>query len=449
MWMVVLLFFVVAVGIAEGLVRDPIAIWLARLYLGWWGLHLLVSSMDPLDMYPVSGFAYLVLLLHVGMFAAGFVAVDRRLEPLDVADGYGSLARGVQDQVARNRTVLVILVGFAFYLLWYYQRFLAALEAAGPAEARNLRYGLGAVFGTPIEILIYNGFAEALAVALVILIAYSLVLGTIRSWVVFWALVDVILFSSIGAGRTLIVQAAIFILVLAVLRNTLQPTATEEAGAGAPVAKRKSLLLFVVVPGALIAVFMVVLTFVRVVSLEAGLDAVRDPELVGLVGQALFDQVWIYAVGPFRALDHALGHPFVFGFHFGRLTFSAVDEMIGLPLRMIGVDYPIMNRDISAIVQDEAIFIGSGDFNALYTGVIRFYYDFGVPGVVVLSLVFGASLRLAVQWFQGYPSPVTLAVMLFLFGAAILCTQTWHLGSLGALVFLGGAYLLRRSAAPS
>ncbi len=451
MWLVVVVFFLVAACIAEGLVRDRIATWLIRLYLGWWALCLLASSLDPLDLYPVSDFTYSLLLLHVAMFAAGFIAVDRLQEPVVVPDGYRSLARVFHEQVEKSRTVLLVLGAFSLYLLWYYLRYKDALAAAGPGEARTLRYSLGAVFGNPLEYLVFSGIAEALSVALVIALAYSLVLGSIRTWVFLWALVDIYLFASIGAGRTVIVQAGMFIVVLAVLRDTLQPimpeeTRSEEEGHAVPVGRRKRLFLFLVAPALVMAVFMFYLTYSRFVSLDAGLDVLADGQVLTLVSQAFLEQIGIYVLGPFRALDYAVNQPFMFQLQFGRLTFAAIDEVIGLPMRILGFDYPIMNRELGAIIQDDQIFIGTSEFNALYTAVLRFYYDFGVPGVLGFSFLLGAVVRSSVQWFQTSPTPATLSVMLFLFGVAILSTQTWHLSTLAALVLLVGAYLAQRAA---
>jgi oligosaccharide repeat unit polymerase len=327
------------------------------------------------------------------------------------------------------------------------------LAVVGPGEARNLRYGIGAVFGNGFEMLLYNGLGEALAIALAVVLAYMLVLGSIRNWVFLWVLIDLYLFASIGAGRTLIVQGGIYIVVLAILRSTLQARdgVAGEGGVApaAPARPRKNLIVYVAVPAVVMTAFMVYLTFARIFSLEAGTDVLQDTDLLSLVGEAFLDNVGVYAVGPFRALDYALSHPSIVGFHFGRLTFAAVDEVIGVPLRLFGIDYPIMNREIATIIQDDVIFIGSTDFNALYTGVFRFYYDFGVPGVAVLSFLFGAVLRGSVQWFRESPSVVTLGTMLYLFGAAVLATQTWHLASTGALVFLAGAYLAQRAARAS
>ena len=102
-----------------------------------------------------------------------------------------------------------------------------------------------------------------------------------------------------------------------------------------------------------------------------------------------------------------------------------------------------MNHLVGEKTQD-VIFIGSGDFNALYTGVFRFYLDLGLAGVALFAFLLGASVRAALLWFQGAPSLATLTVLLFLFTTAILSTQTWSLASPSAVVLLGGAALFHR-----
>ena len=433
MWMAVAVSFTAAFVVSEWMVQDRIARTLIRLYLGWWFICLFASTLDPMDIYPVSPFAYFILLLNVGALTAGFIFAGRGTEPVVDPDTYRPLARSFDEEVVRSRGVLLVLVGFALYLLDYFLRFLVALAEVGPFEGRIIRFGVGPVFGSAPELLVYNTFAEGLAVALVVIVAYALVLGSVRNWVFFWALVDLALFAGIGAGRTMIVQAGVFIAVLAILRSTLQPRS-----------QRKSLLAYVVAPGLLLATVMFFLTLTRLFALETGLELLQDGDVLAVAGEALLDNVWNYSIGPFRALDYALSHPSLFGFQFGRLTFGAVDELIGYPLRMLGFDYRIMNHVVGTTTQD-VIFIGSSDFNALYTAVFRFYYDFGVPGVAVLSFLFGVVLRGAVLWFQATPSAATLSILLFLFSAAVLSMQTWHLASPGAVVFLAGAILFQRA----
>ncbi len=432
MWLVVTLFLALTIALSEWQVRDPMARTLLRLYLGWWGVCLVASTLDPMGIDPVSPFAYLLLLLNVGGFTTGFALAGRGVEPVVGSEAFRPLFRKFDHDLLVSRGVLVFLVASGLYLLRYAVRFIAAVVEAGPFEARNLRFGVGPVFGSAAELLIYNTFAEALAIGLVVLVAYVLVLGNARSWTFAAAVLDLVLFAIIGAGRTILVQAGVFVAVLAILRRSLQPGD-----------RHKSLLAWVVTPAVVGAGAMLLLTMFRLFSVETGLEILQDGDVLRVSAEALVENLWSYAIGPFRALDQAIQHPSRYGYQFGRLTFGAIDELVGYPLRMLGVNYKVMNNEIGLRLQD-VIEVGSGEFNALYTAVFRFYYDFGVPGVVVLSGLFGFLVRGAVLWFQSCPSPWTLGALLFLFGAALLSMQTWHLAGPGAFSFLVLAPVLRR-----
>jgi magnesium-transporting ATPase (P-type) len=234
MLFVVVIFFATVFCVSEWLVGDCVAIAVARLYLGWWALCLVASALNLLDIYPVSPFAYFLLLLNVAMFMAGFIAAGRGDDRAVERDALGPLARSFDQRVVANRAMLAVLIGLSVY----YVRYLEVLADVGPSEARNIRFSIGTIFGSAFEALMFNYFAEALAIVLVVIVAYSLVLGSIRNWVFFWALVDLYLFASIGAGRTLIVEAGVFVLFLAFVRSALRPRSREgeskdEPGAGA------------------------------------------------------------------------------------------------------------------------------------------------------------------------------------------------------------------------
>ena len=438
--------FAALFAVAEWLVADRTAAVLARVYLGWWGVHLLASSLDPLSMYPVSPFTYGVLLLNVALFTAGFIAVGHQREVEEGGATVVTLSRSL-DAVVRNRVVLAGLLAFFLYLFRYYLKYQEVLGDLGPAEARNIRFSIGPLFANALEVLVFNYLAEALATLLAVIVACSLVLGSIRTWGFLLAALNLVLFTGIGAGRTLIVQVAIFVLLLALVRNSLYAVPGEGAARpDRPVEApppRKNLLLYVGLPVLLMTAFMVYLTFARIFSLESGLAVAGNSQIVGAAAEAFLDNAQVYTVGPFRALDQAVQHPSVFGFQFGRLTFGALDEIVGYPFRLLGYDYPVVNHLVGEKTQD-VIFIGSGDFNALYTGVFRFYLDIGLAGVALFAFLLGASVRASLLWFQGSPSLATLTVLLFLFTTAILSTQTWYLASPSAVVLLGGATLLHR-----
>lgn len=442
---VVAVMFATLMVVAEFTIRDRFAATVARLYLGWWGLCLGASTLNLRGMHGVSDLTYLLLVLNAAMFLFGFIAAGHAARPVAV-EPLGALARSYRERVAGSRVTKYILVCFAMYLVLYYSRYARLLQELGPAEARGIRYNIGTLFGSALEALVFNYIAEAMAIGLVVIIAYALVLGSVRNWIFWLALTDLFLFASIGAGRTVIVLAGAFVVLLALTRGVLEARARAGNAVERPTrisSRRKSIVFTVLFPVAAMGVFMVYLTLSRLVALDRPHAILVDGEYALLGGEQLLEQIYGYSVGPFRALDHALSRPDLFGLHFGRLTLGAVDEMLGYIFRLFGFDYSIANDEFGLIVQ-QPIFIGSTDFNALYTAVARFYYDFGIAGVVVIPLLLGVAVRAAVRLFNTSPSVYTLGIALFLYGVALLSMQTWHLSSPAALVFLGGAAWLHR-----
>jgi len=166
-------------------------------------------------------------------------------------------------------------------------------------------------------------------------------------------------------------------------------------------------------------------------------------ELAQISGLLFLDQAQYYSTGAFRALDYAVAHPYLYGMHYGALTFGAFDEILGYAVISMGFHYNLLNEAIGGIL-DNNIWIGTNNFNALYTCVFRYYFDFGIAGVALFSLGLGAFFRRSVILFNEFPCVSTLSICLFLFGACFLSSQNWHLAGASALLFLINAFLFYR-----
>lgn len=428
-----LLFFLLIGILVRVVVRDRIAFTFISIYLGWWGLCLVVSSLDLLGMNPVSSFTYFLLLLNVSMFTAGYLWLGPApAEPEQVVD-YRPLAESFQRHLEQNRVIRGGLVLLLLYLAYYFIRYQALVSQLGPAEARNIRFYTAGGLGSTGELLLFNFIIEAVAIYLVIIVTYSIILGSVRNWIFVLSAVNFVLYASIGAGRTSMVQAGLFLVFLAIIRHVIQPDPGTQVEADTPV--RKKILPYLLVASTLLVSYSIYLTATRMFSEEITWD------VFAYAGEEFSKHVLSYSTGPFRALDYAIQHPSTYGYHFGRLTFGALDEVIGWPMRMLGVDYQIMNHFMGEITQ-QPIIIGNEELNALYTCVFKFYFDFGVIGVIVFPFLFGVGVRKAIALFDARPCFSTFSVMLFCLGVAFFSTQIWFIAAPASLVFLLIAYLL-------
>lgn len=109
-------------------------------------------------------------------------------------------------------------------------------------------------------------------------------------------------------------------------------------------------------------------------SLDVMLDAANT----------LFEHFIVYFVGSFRAFDYAVEHyDNLLGLNFGRMTLAGFDEIYALAFRSLGFNIMPFSNYWGEILA-EPIQVGNDVFfNALYTAVFNFYFDFGVLGSAV------------------------------------------------------------------
>jgi oligosaccharide repeat unit polymerase len=443
MGVIVFILFMGAFILARISVHDRISRITLNIYLGWWGMCLFVSTLDLFGIYSVSSFTYCLLLLNVFAFMIGFICAVRSYENSSAQVNYRMIFNSLNNELIKHKQIKLGLVFLFAYLFYYYRKFQTVLNVVSSSEARTLRFSAGELFHSVTEVLVYNLFVDAVAIFLITIVTSTLMLGRLRNWVFSLALVDLALYVSIGAGRTAVVEAGIFIALLASIRHVIQPPigptkAAGQAGNGlGEIPPRKNLLLFVALPVALLIAFSIYLTAFRT------FNTTLDLGLAKAAGMLFLDQAQYYSTGAFRALDYSLSHIYLYGFHYGALTFGFVDEIIGYIMKILGIKYTILNQTIGGIL-DQDIYIGTYNFNALYTCVFRYYFDFGIPGVVVFSFGLGALMRRAIVQFNKFPCFATLSIYLFLFGVCFLSSQNWYLASSSSIVFLLTALMLYR-----
>jgi len=423
-------------AVARLTVRTKVAAAILYVYLGWWAICILVSTLDPLGLEPVSLKTYILLLLNVTTFAVGYVAAGNRSTRL--RSDFGTLRDSYERSLQQSRLVQIMLALLFAYLLYYYLRYRMFLEALGPAEARNIRFDAGTVFPSASALVLYNYVVGTMTYLLQVVVAFCVVYGYMSTLTFWMSLADLVLIAALGAGRTSIVGAVLFLSMTAIIRALARPAPTHTKAPLAPWRRRvadrgrKTILLATAMLAFGYAVYLT--------NIRTGPDV--EPELSGPGSLAFLNQVVVYSVGPFRALDHALRNEARYGVYYGRLTFAAIDEIVGYTFVTLGFDYDVANSSMGAFLR-EPIDIGVS-FNALYTGLFPLYFDWGWAGVIVFPLLLGALLRICVSYFSAYPCMSTLAILLFLFSVAFFSMQAWFLCSPAALFVIATAALFFR-----
>ncbi len=142
------------------------------------------------------------------------------------------------------------------------------------------------------------------------------------------------------------------------------------------------------------------------------------------------ENVIVYQIGPYRALDYALNHDYIEkygGYTLGRSTIGGMFDYYGCGiLNIIGI--PIQrSRDLSMNpLQTNSIIIGKGrSWNFSYTSFYYFIFDFGWPGILLFSFLFGILVRFSINLYDKTATVGSLCLMGYMFIGCALFNASW------------------------
>ena len=405
---------------ALGAFRSSINQTWSRFFLVVWVVLCFFSILNPYDLDEVGGPVYGLLVLFVVSFLIGInlnqqPANERFRVRLLLASSKIRLV--VNGNLFRTFSVVVGLV-----LALYFYRFVGQILVAGAEDSRGARFELGGVFSSVYEVIFFNYFVIGGVAFLKFVIAFAIVFGgvTRRSFVL--SLIPCLLDLGFGAGRLSIVELGLMIVFLSFLRRL---------STGGGIGASGNLAKFTLAT-ALAYIFAVLVTQFRVspddsLTLDGFFSA----------SDILLEHFVVYFTGSFRALEYGMEHyESILGFSFGRLVFAGFDEIFAYCFRLLGFDVLPYSGEWGVLLA-KPISVGKDVdyFNALYTAVFNFYFDFGVVGVGVGGLVFGWMCAFFLRRMVVNGGAGDFFVLSSLFVVSILSPLSWRLSS-GSSIFV-------------
>lgn len=409
--------FLILYGIASSAVRPGLRRWWAKFFIGWWGLLLSVSALNPFGLYEVSPESYFLFFLFSSFYLLGFAIFlpKKRIN----FDEFVSRAILSYHQLIENTYFKLFLALITLTLFIYAYKYNQYIAVAGAVDSRLARFEVGKVFSSNYEIIIFEYLIGSPIWFLKFLVAFGIVFSASRNLAWFFSFSSCAFYMSFGGGRNIAFEIGLLTIFLFVARK-------HSNIASEPLKKNNKIILFL----AILYFSSVLATFYRLSEDTISLDGFIEANLI------LLEHAVVYLVGSIRAFDYALAnYQDIFSLKFGLLTASGLDEIASLGLRFIGFDVmPYSNYWGSILATPIAI----GDhhyFNALYTALFNFYFDFGLVGVAVNSFLFGlvCSNILAISIKKGGLSLLFASGMLFVVSA--LSCLTWKL-SAGPVVLI-------------
>lgn len=383
----------------------------AKYFIVFWAILIVVSGFNPYDLYPVHDLTYTILYLFVISFFIGINFNWTGAEKLSARNFDYVLvkARFFIDSKINFYLSVILCVVLGFYFIRYY----SYIMAAGLEETRTARFEVGGVFSSVYEALFFMYFVGCGVWLSKFSVAFSLAYGGNSKLSVVLNLTVCLLYLGFGGGRNIITEIFLMYIFLGITKKF-----------SGEKYKSISKKIILIISGTFVAVIAVITTFFRMFPNEGiNYDGVLEASSI------LVEHAIVYFVGSFRAFEYALkNYEAIIGFNYGQLGLAGLDELFSLMMTVIGYKLVPFSNEWGAVLSIPiSVGQGIGFFNALYTAVFNFYFDFGIVGPVIWGLMFGIFCSFVVGRVTSYHSVWYIFVAAMLFVTAMLTPLSWKL----------------------
>lgn len=131
---------------------------------------------------------------------------------------------------------------------------------------------------------------------------------------------------------------------------------------------------------------------VGVISLMRINVDVNFNNFISTINESVFEPLIAYFSLPIAAFDYGL--KFIFnneGLYFGTATFAGFEELVFTPFQIINKfhDFGLANADLGSLMTPNFNLNPTYYWNALFTGLVNYYLDFGFVGIIIYPFFIG------------------------------------------------------------
>lgn len=161
-------------------------------------------------------------------------------------------------------------------------------------------------------------------------------------------------------------------------------------------------------------IFIVLNLFSFISGLRSGSNDKEDGEDI------LVEHLYSYSLYPIHAFDYAIHSNYdekIGGYKYGLLTFSFIEDVFfQIGTKILGANpWETSLEELVEQKQKTQIRLKGGEWNALYTWNIYFYYDFHILGLIIFPFIFGILTRFFIFKFSSTPNISTLIIIFVFF----------------------------------
>ena len=378
--------------------------------ISYWMLSLVISSLNPYHLNPVSVDTYFWMVVNVGSFLAGYLLYNQRV----ISPKFKPVPDINFDGFFKSKWFIILLATCTLFTLYiFYQQRLIVLSY----NIGYLRENFAELMfkDRPLLSFVYMTLLKAFYDFSLFLAFYLLVYK--RDYVkILSLLIFIIPFIFLSGGRTRALMLSFYFIFILICNNTFNKFSDTKVHISF---KPKSVIFTV------LGIVLIFILFSYTSMLRLGYTDFTFEGFGEGVDKSLM-QMCTYSVGPFRAFDQAITKDYldlVGGLKYGQASIGGLESFLERIVRhAFGIQLPNVNNSTLVFLEETSVVVGTNevtDFNFAYTNAIYHYFDFGYIGIIIWPFLFGLFFSKYCTIAEKYPSIPAFALLSFLFEIAL------------------------------
>lgn len=364
-----------------------------------------VSMLNPVGLYNVSNYTYILLGINIICTAIPIIILTRKN-----AESVQNKRKIDCDVIIKSKWILALEICACVILIYYFFKYLNIIGSIETSQIRIARFEL--LFNSSFETLFYNYIVSGIVTISTLIFSILLVNKKVKNPMFIVITTNIILYTLIGFGRMTIFALLIYIFFAILITKDIKA-----------IINKKNIAILLTV------IFIIFVCFSLIICVRM-MD--KQQSFLENIVQAInnqFNQIFEYFLGGIRMFDNFVqnGFPEFQNYTYGRATFAGLEEIILYPIKGIGIDIDSFNN-LAVDIMSRASDVGVNTlyYNAFYTALMNFYLDFGIVGVILFSILHGIFIGVIIKKYEKNNNIWSLMLTIYVLKNLVLMILHWE-----------------------
>lgn len=347
-------------------------------------LLIIIPLFNPLGMYKVSGYTYLLIIICTTSFLLAFNIISKYM--IKTKEDFNNAQNKMLislDKLLKSKIFLFLTFIMFFIVTYYLIKYNIIIKDMSKLQIRMVRFI--DLFGSSIETLFFNYIIAGYVYIASIIFSVMLINKRYKNPIFILISFTILEFSLIGYSRMVYLNIAIYIFINILLKSNLKE-----------LINLKNITKISVI---FCAIFVMLFGMIYARICKNNVSVVDNIKKT-IKNQS--EQIIEYSVGSFRLLDYFIKNGFEglkYKYTYGQATFAGIQEIILYPIKGMGAEINSFNNIMGKQTQIPIKIGEDTEFNAFYTCIMNFYLDYGFLGVIIFPILHSILIILSLNQY--------------------------------------------------